>query len=75
MRISVQYFLYGTLVCNIFCITHLGVQYEIHPLTVPFDLRCQSGICNSCNMGTRDLPDMYALGHTYQANHENTCYK
>ena len=43
-------------------------------------------ICNSCNMGTRDLPDMYAqsprakgihegFGHTYQANHECPCYK
>ena len=33
----------------------------------------------SCNMGTRDLPDMYALsprasGHTYQANPECPCY-
>ena len=38
--------------------------------------------CNSCNMGMRDLPDMFAKaiepqaqGHTYQANHECTCYK
>ena len=22
----------------------------------------QGGVCNSCNMGTRDLPDMYARG-------------
>ena len=38
----------------------------------------------SCNMGTSDLPDMYAqnpraqsegCGHTYQANHECPCYK
>ena len=38
----------------------------------------------SCNMGTRDLPDMYALspracgprasGHTYQANPLCPCY-
>ena len=28
-------------------------------------------------MGMRDLPDMYAQSprHTYQANHESTCYK
>jgi len=44
---------------------------------------------NICNMGTHDLPDMYArspwaagihirqilgCGHTYQANHECPCY-
>ena len=38
----------------------------------------------SCNMGTRELPDMYALspracgprasGHTYQANPSCPCY-
>ena len=22
----------------------------------------KTGLCNSCNMGTRDLPDMYAQG-------------
>ena len=29
-----------------------------------------------CNMGTRDLPDMYAQarGQTYQANPNCTCY-
>ena len=30
--------------CNIFYITHLGVQFEIYPAHFPFDLRCQSGI-------------------------------
>ena len=36
---------------------------------------------NSCNMGARDLPDMYARSpraegiRTYQANHERPCYK
>ena len=48
------------LVCDIFYITHLGVQYEIYPAHFPFDLMCQSSICNSCNTGTRDLPDIYA---------------
>ena len=28
----------------------------------PFDLRYKSVTCNSCNMGTRDLPDIYARG-------------
>ena len=28
----------------IFYIAHLGVRYEIYPLSFPFDLRCQSGI-------------------------------
>ena len=36
----------------------------------------------SCNIGTSDLPDMYAqsrglrarFGHTYQANHSCLCY-
>ena len=36
-------------------------------------------IRNICNMGMRDLSDMYAqsrgLRHAYQANHKNTCYK
>ena len=37
-------------------------------------------ICNSCNMGTRDLPDMHtrsprAKGIHIKANHESTCYK
>ena len=27
-----------------------------------FDLRCENVTCNSCNMGERDLPDMYARG-------------
>ena len=30
--------------CIIFYITHLGVQYEIYPAHIPFDLRCQGGI-------------------------------
>ena len=39
---------------------------------------------NSCNMGTCDLPEMYArspwavpsdFGHTFQANHSCPCYK
>ena len=25
-----------------------------------FDLRCEDVTCNSCNMGVRDLADMYA---------------
>ena len=29
----------------IFYIAHLGVRYEIYTLALPFDLRCQSGIC------------------------------
>ena len=41
-------------------------------------------ICNSYNMGKRDLPDIYALargpqargrGHIYQANPDCPCYK
>ena len=28
---------------------------------------------NSCNLGTRDLPDMYGW-HTYKANCECPCY-
>jgi len=28
---------------------------------VSFDLRCQSAICNSYNMGTFDLPEIYTL--------------
>ena len=41
-------------------------------------------LCNSYNMGMRDLPDIYAQargpqaqrhGHIYQANPECTCYK
>ena len=43
-------------------------------------------LCNNCNMGMRDLPDMYAWGPraagqraegiaTYQANHEWPYYK
>ena len=28
----------------------------------------------TCNMCTCDLPDMYALGHTYQANPSCPCY-
>ena len=46
-----------------------------------FDLRCKSLMCNSCNMGTKNLPDMIYIpkpqgcrpeswGHTYQENHE-----
>ena len=27
----------------------------------------------TCNMGSWDLPDMYALGHTYQANPSCPC--
>ena len=50
MRISVRYFLYRT----------LSVRYEIYPAHFPFDLRCQSGVCNSCNIDTSNLPDMYA---------------
>ena len=30
--------------CDIFHITHLGVRYEIYPLSFSFDLRCQSGV-------------------------------
>ena len=33
-RLTVQYFY----------IAHLGVRYEIYPLSFSFDLRCQSGI-------------------------------
>ena len=35
----------------------------IHQICIPafpFDPPTQSGTCNSCNMGTKDLPDMYA---------------
>ena len=43
-----------------------------------------AAICNSYNMGKRDLPDIYALargpqargrGHIYQANPDCPCYK
>ena len=74
MRISVQYFY----------IAHLGVQYETHPAHLPFNLRCQSGICISYNTGTNALPDIYARHpralsargrvHIYQAKHECLCY-
>ena len=46
--------------CDIFYIAHLGVRYEIYTLAFPFDLRCQSGICNSYNTGKSALPDIYA---------------
>ena len=32
------------------------------PQSDPTDARRQSGICNSCNLGMRDFPDMYAQG-------------
>ena len=35
-----------------------------------------TALCYICNMGRRDLPDMYARarGRTYQANPDRTCY-
>ena len=44
----------------------------------PINLPTQSGICYICNMGSRDLPDMYARAQgrmrTYQANPNRTCF-
>ena len=39
-----------------------GIYLEYVPI-VPFDVRRQSGICISYNMGTRGLPGIYTLGH------------
>ena len=35
-----------------------------------FDLRCESGTCSSCDMGTSDLPEIYAQarGHSQSAS-------
>ena len=33
--------------------------YEKYKLVNSLDLRCERGVCNSCNIGTSDLPDMY----------------
>ena len=60
----------------------------IYTLAFPFDLRCESVtyiyICYNCNMGTSDLPDIYARRprarsargrvQIYQANHKGACY-
>ena len=35
-----------------------GIYLEYVPI-VPFDVRCQSGICISYNMGKSGLPDIY----------------
>ena len=33
----------------------------MHFLLIKGAVRCYEATCNSCNMDTRDLPDMYAL--------------
>jgi len=45
------------------------VLYSIYAPSLPFEVRCESGICNSYTMARRDLPDIYALAlgpHIYQ---------
>ena len=37
-------------------------------------LRVPEAIHITCNMGTRDLPEIYTLGHVYQANFSCCCY-
>ena len=37
-------------------------------------LRVPEAIHITCNIGTCDLPDLYTLGHTYQANFLCRCY-
>ena len=49
--------------CVIFYIAHLGVRYEIYTLALPFDLRCQSGICNEIKQPT--LYHRYPVYHNY----------
>ena len=34
--------------------------YELCTMEFTFEVKSEHGTCNSCNMGTSDLPDMYA---------------
>ena len=68
------------------CTLEAPCTFHVH--AYPYTL-IYTHTCNSCNIDTSDLPDMYAqslraagpraegiqgLGHTYQANHECLCY-